>query len=195
MLNLKTALVIGSVREGRFADKAADWFHMLAKARAELNVELLDLKGFPLPFMQDAAPPAFGPSEDERTRLWREKIATFDGYIFIAAEYNHGPTAVLKNALDHAYEEWNNKPAAFVAYGGVGGARAVEQLRLNAIELQMAPIRSAVHIGGGDFGSVMNGAADLSAIDHLNEAAQTLLDQYIWWAGALKAARKSEIAA
>lgn len=194
-MKIKTALVIGSVREGRFADKAATWFHDLANRRADLDVELVDLRGYPLPFMEDAVPPAFGPSPDKRAQAWREKVASFDGYVFTAAEYNHGPTAVLKNALDHAYGEWNNKPAAFVGYGGVGGARAVEQLHLHAIELQMAPIRTAVHIAGPDFGAVMSGSASLSEMKHLNESAGAMLDQFIWWAGALKAARRLELAA
>ena len=77
---------------------------------------------------------------------WQKKVASLDGFIIVAAEYNRGPTASLKNALDYAYNEWNKKPVAFVGYGGVGGARAVEQLRLNCVELQMAPIRVGVHI-------------------------------------------------
>ena len=195
MRRLKTALVIGSVRNGRFADKAASWFHDLAIARDELDVEVLDLRDFVLPFMEDAVPPAFGPAQDEHARLWREKIAAFDGYVFTAAEYNHGPTPVLKNALDHAYDEWNNKPVAFIGYGGVGGARAVEQLRLHAIELQMAPIRAAVHIAGADFGAVMSGSATLSDFEYLNESASNMLDQFVWWASALAVARDAQLSA
>ena len=98
-----------------------------------------------MPLFAEVASPAYGPPSDAVAQRWQKKVAAFDAYIFTAAEYNRGPTAVLKNALDYAYKEWNNKPAAFVGYGGVGG-RAVEQLRLTAIELQMAPIRNAVHI-------------------------------------------------
>jgi NAD(P)H-dependent FMN reductase len=128
---------------------------------------------------------------------WIEEIARrrtdFDAFIFTAAEYNRGPTAVLKNALDYAYAEWSNKPVAFVGYGGVGGARAVEQLRLHAIELQMAPIRSAVHILFPDYLAVIKDGKPLSELEHLNQAAEQMLDQLAWWTAALKAAREKSL--
>ena len=117
----------------------------------------------------------------------------FDAFIFTAAEYNRGPTAVLKNALDYAYAEWSNKPVAFVGYGGVGGARAVEQLRLHAIELQMAPIRSAIHILFPDYLAVIKDGKPLSELEHLNQAARQMLDQLAWWTAALKAAREKSL--
>ena len=146
MAELKIGIVVGSTREGRFADKPANWIRDLAQQRPELDVELVDLRDYPMPFFEDATSPAYGPSPNKLVQAWQAKVASLDGYIFTAAEYNHGPTAVLKNALDYAFKEWNNKPAAFVGYGGVGGTRAVEQLRLHAVELEMAPIRNAVHI-------------------------------------------------
>ena len=146
MAKPKLAIVIGSVRPNRFADHPAQWFTNIARQHGGFDVELIDLKDYPMPFFAETTSPAYGPSENEVARRWQKKVAEFDSYVFIAAEYNRGPTGVLKNALDYAYKEWNNKPVSFVGYGGVGGARAIEQLRLNAIELQMAPIRNAVHI-------------------------------------------------
>jgi NAD(P)H-dependent FMN reductase len=99
----------------------------------------------------------------------------------------------LKNALDYAYAEWSNKPVAFVGYGGVGGARAVEQLRLHAIELQMAPIRSAVHILFPDYLAVIKDGKPLSELEHLNQVARQMLDQLAWWTAALKAAREKSL--
>ena len=96
---------------------------------------------------------------------------------------------MLKNALDYAYNEWNGKPAAFVGYGGVGGARAIEQLRLHAIELQMAPIRNGVHIVWADYAQIASGDKTLSDFAHLNQAASDLLQQFTWWVKALKSAR------
>jgi NAD(P)H-dependent FMN reductase len=186
---LKTGIIVGSTREGRFADKPAQWIFDLARERNELDVELIDLRDYPLPFFEDATSPAYGPSPNAVAQRWQKKINSLDGFIFTAAEYNRGPTAVLKNALDYAYSEWNNKPAAFVGYGGTGGTRAVEQLRLNAIELQMAPIRSAVHILLPDFMAVLRGEKTLSEMAHLNAGANGMLDQFIWWGKALKAAR------
>jgi NAD(P)H-dependent FMN reductase len=146
MSNPKLAVVIGSVRPNRFAAHAAEWIEEIARQRGDFDVELVDLKDYPMPLFAEEASPLYAPSKNEVARRWQAKLAEFDAFIFTAAEYNHGPTAVLKNALDYAYAEWSNKPVAFVGYGGVGGSRAVEQLRLHAIELQMAPIRSAVHI-------------------------------------------------
>lgn len=192
MAKLKIGVIIGSTREGRFADKAADWILDLAQKREDIDVELIDLRDHPLPFFEDAMSPAYGPSENPQVQAWQEKVASLDGYIFTAAEYNRGPTAVLKNALDYAYREWNNKPAAFVGYGGAGATRAVEQLRLHAVELQMAPIRNAVHIMLPDYVAVISGDKSLAEIEHLNQGANDMLDQFIWWAKALRVARERD---
>jgi NAD(P)H-dependent FMN reductase len=143
MSKLKLAIVIGSIRPNRFGGHAAQWIEEIARRRGDFEVELIDLKDYPMPLFAEEASPLYAPSKDEAARRWQKKVGEFDAFIFTAAEYNRGPTAVLKNALDYARTEWNNKPVAFVGYGGVGGARAVEQLRLHAIELQMTPIRNA----------------------------------------------------
>jgi NAD(P)H-dependent FMN reductase len=185
----KLAIVIGSVRPNRFADHAAQWIDEIARRRGDFDVELIDLKDYPMPLFAEEASPAYAPSKDDVARRWQKKMAEFDAYIFTAAEYNRGPTAVLKNALDYAYTEWNNKPVSFVGYGGVGGARAVEQLRLHAIELQMAPIRAGVHILFPAYLAVAKEGKKLSEFDYLNQSAKDTLDQLAWWTDALKAAR------
>ncbi|MFC6489266.1 NADPH-dependent FMN reductase [Nitratireductor sp. GCM10026969] len=194
MTKLKTGIIIGSTREGRFAEKPAAWIYELARQRDELDVELVDLRDYPMPFFDEAASPIYGSPGNEHAQRWGKKIASLDGFIFTVAEYNRGPTAVLKNALDYAYREWNNKPAAFVGYGGAGAARAMEQLRLHAIELQMAPIRTGVHILLPDYMAIHTGEKPLAAIEHLNQGAGAMLDQFVWWAKALKAARNETAA-
>jgi NAD(P)H-dependent FMN reductase len=164
MSNPKLAIVIGSIRPNRFAAHAAEWIEQIARQRRDFDVELVDLKDYPMPLFAEEASPLYAPSKNQVARRWQAKLAEFDAFIFTAAEYNHGPTAVLKNALDYAYAEWSNKPVAFVGYGGVGGARAVEQLRLHAIELQMAPIRSAVHILFRDYLAVVKDGKKLSEL-------------------------------
>ena len=192
----KLAIVIGSVRPNRFADRPAQWITEIAKKRGDFNVELIDLKDYPMPLFNEAASPAYAPSESDVARRWQKKMAEFDAYVFTAAEYNRGPTAALKNALDYAYTEWNQKPVSFVGYGGVGGARAIEQLRLNAIELQMAPIRNAVHIQFPIYLAVAKEGKKLSEFDFLQQNAKDMLDQLAWWTNALKSAReKTERAA
>jgi NAD(P)H-dependent FMN reductase len=189
MAKPKLAVVIGSVRTNRFADHPAQWIAEIARQSGKFDVELIDLKDYPLPFFAEPASPAYAPPKNEIAQRWQKKVAEFDAYIFTAAEYNRGPAAVLKNALDYAYTEWTNKPVSFVGYGGVGGARAVEQLRLNAIELQMAPIRTAVHIQIPVYLAVLKEGKNLSDFDFLNQNAKDMLDQLAWWTNALMAAR------
>src|SRR5690554_6818774 len=133
----KIAIIISSTREGRFADKPAQWLLEKAKARSEFDVEIVDLRDFDLPFFDEVASNLWAPSQNEKAVAWQNKIGEFDGYIFLVAEYNRSITGVLKNALDQAYVEWVRKPAAYVGYGSVGAARAIEQLRLISVELQM----------------------------------------------------------
>jgi NAD(P)H-dependent FMN reductase len=190
MANPKLAVIIGSIRPNRFADHPAQWITDIARQRGDFDVELIDLKDYPMPLFAEAASPLYAPSEDVVARQWQKKVAEFDAYVFTAAEYNRGPAAVLKNALDYAYTEWNNKPVAFVGYGGVGGARAIEQLRLNAIELQMAPIRTAVHIQIPVYLAVLKEGKKLGDFDFLNQNGKDMLDQLAWWTSALKGARE-----
>lgn len=187
----KIGIIVGSVRPTRFADTPTRWIKEIAEKRGDFEVEVLDLRDFPLPFFNEPKSPAWGPSENEVAQRWQGKVAEMDGFVVIAAEYNHGPTGVLKNALDYAYNEWARKPVTFVGYGGVGGARAVEQLRQVAVELQMAPIRHAVHILLPDFVAAMQGKP-LSEIEHLNKGAAEALDHLGWWVRALKDAREAD---
>ncbi|TIO07285.1 NADPH-dependent FMN reductase [Mesorhizobium sp.] len=188
----KIAIVVGSTRAARFADVPTQWIAKIAKSHADIDVEVVDLRDFPLPFFDEVASSAWAPSQNEVAQRWQKKVAEFDGFIFTAAEYNHGPTAVLKNAIDYAANEWNKKPAGFVGYGAVGGARAVEQLRMHAVELQMAPVKSAVHISWADFLAVRQGEKKLDEIEHLNQSATALINDIAWWARALKAARQAD---
>ncbi len=187
----KIAIILSSTREGRYSEKAARWIAELAARRSDLTVELLDLRDYPMPFFDEVASNAWVPSKNEVAQRWQQKLATFDGYIFIVAEYNHSITAALKNALDYAYPEWVRKPAAFVGYGGVGAARAIEHLRLICVELQMAPTRTGVHISGGDFLATARENKSLAEFPHLEQSATAMLDELVWWANALKAAREA----
>lgn len=188
----KIALIIGSTRETRFADKPAAWMLKQAQARDDMDIELVDLRDFDLPLFDEAASNLWMPSSDERAVKWQQKIGEFDGYIFVVAEYNRSITGALKNALDQAYNEWNRKPMSAIAYGAVGGTRALEHLRSIAVELQMVPTRNAVHIGGGDFFAVhpMGANAEIDTIaDHLAASVTATFDDVVWWANATKAAR------
>ncbi len=186
----RIGIIISTIREGRFGEMPARWILDIASRRTDLDFEIVDLRDYPLPFLGEMDSPSDGgPPKSEVAKRWQEKLAEFDGYLFVTAEYNHGIPGVLKNALDHAYPEFNRKPAAFVGYGGVGGARAVEQLRLICIEFQMAPTHTAVHIGMEPYLGVKQKGKELSDFDFLNKSAKATLDELAWWTRTLKAGR------
>ena len=188
MSALKIKVIVGSTRANRFSEKPAQWIFDVARKRADLDVELLDLRDYPLPLFEEPLPPGLAKDQYSNPIVvnWRDKIRESDGFIICTPEYNHGYPAVLKNALDYTYFSWARKAVAFVSWGGAGGTRGVEQLRLVAIELDMAPTRWAVHIPNPWF------VKDVSEIDteQNRQSAAALLDHLSWWAGALRAARK-----
>lgn len=191
MLNI--ALIVGSTRPNRFADHPKAWIEAGARARDDLKLDVLDLRDHPLPFYNEPAPPIYtkGAYSEPASEAWRLKIGRYDGFIATVAEYNHGPTAVMKNAFDSAFYEWNRKPIAFVGYGGSGGVRAIEHLRGVAIELQMAPVKHEVNIAREPYIGVIQGKT-LDDFSYLTEARTALLDNLVWWGEALKAARQRQ---
>ena len=186
----KIGIILSTDRATRFADKPAQWLYAAASKRSDLEFEIVDLRDFPLPFFSEVASNLWAPTQNEVGVRWQQKLAEFDGYIFVTAEYNHSIPAVLKNALDYAYNEWNKKPAAYLGYGSVGAARAIQELRLISVELQMVPLHSGVHIQGGDFYAVWQGGQSLESLTHLQPGVETMLDELTWWTNALKTARE-----
>jgi len=191
MAKPKIAIIISTTRATRFGEKPAKWIHAIAAARTDMSVELIDLRDYPMPFFDEPATNAWVPSKNEVAKRWQKKVAEFDGYIFVTAEYNRGIPAVLKNALDYAYTEWNRKAAAYVGYGSVGAARSIEQLRLMCVELQMAPTRTGVHLQGADFMAALMQGKDIKEFSYLELNSKTMLDELHWWASALMVARKN----
>jgi len=189
---LKVGMIVGSTRPNRFADTVAPWLVEGASARRDMRLTVLDLRDFPLPYLNEPAPPSYtgGIYSQPEAEAWRKRIGEFDAFVATVAEYNHGPTAVLKNAFDSAYLEWERKPIAFVGYGGVGAARAIETLRGVVIELQMAPIRQEVNIGREPYLGIVRDARSLDDYDYLVQSRGTLFDHLVWWGEALKAARQ-----
>lgn len=141
MSDTKIAIILGSTRPGRNGKAVADWVAAKAADRTAAQYELIDLLDHPLPHIDEATPPSLGQYEGEHTKAWARTIDSFDGFVFVTPEYNHSTSGVLKNAIDYLYAEWNNKAAAFVSYGALGGARAIEHLRGIASELQIAHVR------------------------------------------------------
>jgi len=190
----RIAVIVGSTRPTRFADVPAQWILKQARARGDMDVEMVDLRDHPLPFFDEVASNMWAPSQNPEAIRWQETIARFDGYIFVTAEYNHSITGVLKNALDQAYQEWIRKPFTAIGYGGTGGVRAIEHLRLIAIELQMVSTHATAHIGGTDFFAVHPafGNKPIAEIEaNLLPSTKTALDELLWWAKATMAAKST----
>ncbi|MFI2651929.1 NADPH-dependent FMN reductase [Micromonospora fulviviridis] len=178
----RIGIIIGSTRPGRNGETVARWVHEIAAKRDDAQYELVDIKDFNLPHLDEMAPPSLGQYAQPHTLRWAEKIASYDGYVFVTPEYNHSTSGALKNAIDFLYAEWNNKAAGFVSYGSVGGTRAVEHLRLVVAELQMADVRAQVAL------SLFTDFENFSVFkpgDHQVGAVNTMLDQLTAWSGAL----------
>ena len=189
MAKSRIGVIVSSTRSGRFADIPAQWLWEIVSKRDDAEFELIDLRDYPMPFFEEKLSPMYGPPENEAALRWGAKIASLDGYIFITAEYNHGITAVLKNALDYAYIEYNRKPAAFVGYGGAGGSRAIEQLRLVLAELQVASLKHTVNIGAGEMIGIVRQGKSMADYPYLADSTAPMLNEIVWWSDALKAAR------
>ena len=145
-----------------------------------------------MPFFDEPASPAWMPPKDHVAERWSAKLAELDGLVFVTPEYNHGYSAVLKNALDYAFQQFNRKPAAFVGYGGVGAARAIEQLRMVAVELQMAPDPQVCERGHGRVPwHLAAPGEDFADFPHLEQAAIALLDDLSWWSRTLQTGRQA----
>lgn len=195
MSKLKIAVIIGSVRPTRFGDKPAKWILDHLKARSDVDAELVDLKDYNLPLFDAPASDFWMPSPNAEAVRWQAKLSEFDGYVFVTAEYNRSVPGALKNALDWAYKPFIHKAAAFVGYGSVGGARAIEHLRNVLVELQSVPVRHAIHIGGSDFVPIMMGQKTWDETKgNFDGYVPEMLDSLVWWTNATKAAREADAA-
>src|SRR5437588_5620325 len=181
---LRIAIIIGSTRPGRNGESVARWVYEIAQQRSDAEFELVDIKDFDLPLLDEPVSPIMGEYTHQHTKIWSAKIASFDAYVFVTPEYNHGISGALKNAIDFLYHEWVNKAAGFVSYGGAGGARAVEQLRLVLAEVQIATVRNQVSLSMfTDFENYSVFKPDGRHEKSVNE----MFDQVIAWGGALQA--------
>ena len=192
MLQLK--IIVGSTRPSRFSEKTLPWLKEVVDKHPEFSSEVLDLREYALPFYDQPISPSQvqnGAYGNEAVRTWAQKIQEADAFLVITPEYNHGPSAVLKNAFDSIYPEWNKKAIGFVAYGSAGGARAVEQLRQVAVELQMASIRSGVHIMSPWNMLEADGSLKAGSLEPYTKALEGMLDQLKWWGETLKAGRST----
>ena len=188
----RIGIILGSTRPNRLGEQVASWVYDNATQRDDAEFELIDLRYFPLPQLDEPLPPSFGQYQGDHTKEWATTIASFDGFVIVTPEYNHGTSGVLKNAIDYLYAEWNNKAVGFVSYGSVGGVRAVEHLRLVASEVQMADVRQQVALSlvteFENYSVFKPGGYNLPALN-------TLLDQVVAWSTALAPLRTPALVA
>lgn len=182
----KIAIIVGSTRPGRKALTVAKWVHEHASKRTDAQFDVVDIADFDLPVLDEAIPASLGKYEKEHTKKWAAKIAEYDGFVFVAPEYNHAVTGALKNAIDFIYAEWNNKAAGFVSYGSALGVRAVENLRLICAELQIATVRAQVQMSlMTDFENYQTFKPDPKH----EKSLATMFDQVVKWSAAMKTVR------
>jgi Predicted flavoprotein len=186
---IRVGIVLGSTRPGRNGEAVAKWVLDNASKRTDAEYELVDLLDFNLPLLDEPIPPSMGQYQNDHTKAWAEKIASYDAFVFVSAEYNHGINAALKNAIDFLFAEWNNKAAGFVSYGSAYGVRAVEHLRLVCGEIKIADVRTQVMLSlFTDFENYSQFKPDDRHLPILN----TMFDEVVGWGTALKRFREGK---
>ena len=184
---LKVGIVVGSTRPGRKAEAVARWVHAIAEKRGDAEFEVVDIQHFDLPLLDEPVPPSMGQYSKPHTKAWAAKVGSFDAFVFVTPEYNHGTSGALKNAIDFLFAEWNNKAAGFVGYGSAGGVRAVEHLRLVLAEVQVATVRNQVALSlFTDFENFTTFKPD----PRHEKSVNAMLDQLLAWGDALRPLRK-----
>jgi NAD(P)H-dependent FMN reductase len=183
---LKVGIITGSTRPNRKSPDVAKWVLEIGRKRGDAEYEIVDIKDFELPLLDEPMPPSMGQYQQPHTKRWAAKIASLDAFVFVSPEYNHGIPAALKNAIDFLFAEWKDKAAGFVSYGGAGGARAVEHLRLVLAEVHVATVRAQVLLSlRSDFESFTTFKPE----PHHEKSVGAVLDQVVAWGGALKQLR------
>jgi NAD(P)H-dependent FMN reductase len=183
---LRIAIVTGSTRPGRNNESVSNWVYHIARERKDADFELVDIASYNLPLLDEPLPPMRGRYGNEHTKVWSEKIASFDAYVFVTPEYNHSTSGALKNAIDYLYREWNNKAAGFVSYGGRGGMLAVEHLRLIMAALKIATVQAYVTLS---LLSDFENHKYIKPSPQRDQELHTMLDQLVAWGGALQTLR------
>lgn len=190
-MSIKIGVIVSSTRPTRVGPKIADWFLNQVKDTEDVEFELIDLAKINLPFLDEPKSPMMGEYEHEHTKKWSKLVSSFDGFVIITAEYNHGYPAPLKNALDSAYHEWGKKPVAFVGYGSMGAVRSIEQLVNVAAQLHMVPLSGTANtVRITDVWVAFDESGNLKS-ENISGSVEGLLTELKWWGELLKTARAS----
>ncbi|MGW5571355.1 NADPH-dependent FMN reductase [Nocardia thailandica] len=191
---LKLAIIVGSVREGRFGPVVARWFAEQVDDR--FTVDLVDLADYDVPTALPAVPPALDPDPERPAGMagLSERLAAADAFVVVTPDYNRSVPASLKSVIDWHYTQWDAKAIGFVGYSGAtGGVLAIEHLRQVFGELNAHTVRN--YVSFPRYYLLFDEQGGLREPETFAEAAAALLDQLHWWATALVAARAKAFAA
>jgi NAD(P)H-dependent FMN reductase len=175
---MKIGIIIGSTREGNIGKEVGEWVFEQSKTRKDADYQLIEVSKFKLPMLGES-------NEKIGIEQWNQTISALDGFVFVAAEYNHSITGSLKNALDLAFDPWMNKAAGIVSYGYAGGARAAEHLRGILGALGVADVQQHVLINlNSDFDK-----QTLKPVSYQTGLLTKLFDQVERWSKGLKSVK------
>lgn len=190
----RIAVIIGSTRQGRQTDKLAKWVAKDLEAK-KADVEILDLRDYPMPFLDEAISPRYNPNRepDEQTHKWLQVVGKFDGFVIVTPEYNRSTSAVMKNAIDVMGHEIDDKPVALVGHGTSGGAQAIANLRMAVPGVGAVTIPQALFFSDRLAESISDDGELASEIRERQFGPQAALDtqmtSLLWYAKALSSAR------
>jgi len=191
---VKIAVVIGSTRQGRQTDKLAKW--AAADIGQKADVEVLDLRDYPIPFLDEPISPRYNPERkpDAETKKWLDTVAAFDGYVFVTPEYNRSTSAVLKNAIDVLDFQLEDKPVALIGHGTSGGAQAIANLRMALPGVGAITVPQALFFNDRLADSISDDGELKQELRDREYGPQSQLDQQmsklLWYAETLKSARQ-----
>ena len=184
-------VIVGSIRPGRAGEPITEWFVDRARAHGGFDVEVADLAKIRLPLMEEPNHPRLRRYTLRHTHDWSARIDRADAIVFVTPEYNYGYPATIKNAFDYLHQEWKDKPAGFVSYGGVAaGTRAVQQLKQVITTVKMVPVFESVNI---PFHTQFIHDGQFHANDILEQAATAMLDELLRLDGALRPLRAAAV--
>lgn len=191
---MNLAIIVGTTRQGRQTTKLAKWVAKAAGAKDGVQVSVLDLADYPMPFFEEPVSPRYNPNRDVHpaAQKWLTALERADAYIVVTPEYNHSIPGVLKNAFDYIDWQVQRKPSAIVSHGTVGGARAAMHLKEILSEAHTVPLQNFVAFTGLGDGITDDGelSPQLASSPYGPQATlDTLLTELRWYSDALAAAR------
>jgi NAD(P)H-dependent FMN reductase len=185
-------IVIASTRPGRVGLPIAEWFAERARAHGGFDIDVADLLEIGLPFVDEPNHPRLRQYTQPHTRAWSKRVDRADAFAFVAPEYNHGPAAPLKNAMDFLHDEWRHKPVGFVSYGGVSaGTRAIQMTKPVVAALGMVPVVEAVSIPF--FPQFIDEDGRVQANETMEAAATDMLDALAAMEAVLRPLRRGMV--